>query len=603
MSDGVAGYEFTHLKDSVTMDFRLQHLLARAQHGHVKPATATTGADEVSVVAKVSDLKSFDSLPFVTTGAVVGDTAEDGTTIVTARVPVARLNQLRQHPSVLSLKAAQRLTPTLAQTTAEISARPGDLPAGSGVDGGRGVIVGIVDFGCDFAHLNFRTADGGTRLLCLWDQSSAGAGEGSFSFGTVFHPVDINDALTKPDPYEALGYGPDPSKPAHGTHVMDIAAGNGLGTGTPGVAPASDLIFVELASSDIPWGGKETVGASFGDSVQLLEALAFIFERAGDTPCSVNVSLGTNGGPHDGTTLVEQGVDRLLKQAPNRSVCIAASNSFADGIHAAGEVPVGGSHDIIWRILDGDFTHNELELWYPGTGALDVEILTPAGDSVGLLGPGQSATASDSGKVLLFVANRLHDPNNGDNAIGMFLSPDVPTGDWIIRLHNAQSTVIAYHAWIERDDNGQSSFVQPLDNSHTIGSISCGRKTIVVGSYDAHRSGQPLSGFSSAGPTRDSRDKPEVSAPGHEVLAAKSRSKTGVTRMSGTSMASPAVTGCVALLLAVARARGDDLTVDQIRDLVVSTARANPPAPGVKDPRYGEGRVSAAQMIEKLATP
>jgi subtilisin family serine protease len=355
-----------------------------------------------------------------------------------------------------------------------------------------------------------------------------------------------------------------------------------------------------VANTDIPWQGADVVGSSFGDSVQLLEALVYIFQNAGTAPCVVNVSLGTNGGPHDGTTLVEQGIDRLLIQAPDRAVCIAASNSFADGIHAAGTVPASGAHDLAWLIAPSDQTENELELWYDGDRRLSVELIRPDGQSVGTLAPGQSGTASQNGQVVLFAANRLGDPNNGDNTIGLFLSPIVPPGRWLLRLTSADGTEVPFHAWAERDDTGQSTFDQPLDNTRTIGSISCGRKSIVVGSYDAHKPATPLSWFSSAGPTRDGREKPEVSAPGHDVVAAAALSKTGTTCKSGTSMASPAVTGCVALLLAEAAARSRSLSIDEIRGIVVDTARSTPPAAGAWHDRYGAGRVTAGGMIARL---
>jgi subtilisin family serine protease len=110
----------------------------------------------------------------------------------------------------------------------------------------------------------------------------------------------------------------------------------------------------------------------------------------------------------------------------------------------------------------------------------------------------------------------------------------------------------------------------------------------------------PLSFFSSAGPTRDGREKPDVSAPGHEVLAAKSRTGTGVVRKSGTSMAAPATAGLVALVLAEARARGLNLTIDQTRKVVIDAARRNPP-PGTKwHERYGIGRVSATAAVQAV---
>ncbi|MGI8683641.1 MAG: S8 family serine peptidase [Acidimicrobiales bacterium] len=600
-----ARYEFAPMTGpagsgkAVAMDPRLQKLVAFQRHGAQLRATATTQADEVPVVAKVTDVAGWEALSEVHVGVVVGDTAADGTTVVTARLPVSRLEEVRAQPFVVSLKAAQRLHRALAATTADSKARPADLPAGNKVKGGEGVVVGIVDSGCDFAHQNFVTTAGRTRLLKLWDQSGAGTGEGAFGYGRVFQPAQINAALPNADPYGALGYAPYLPGPAHGTHVMDIAAGNGRGSGVPGVAPNAGLIFVDMAADDVPWTGPDTVGASFGDSVQLLEALTFVFQAAGARPCSINVSLGTNGGPHDGTTLVEQGIDRLLTQAPNRSVVIAAGNSFNDGIHAAATVPKTGTFDLAWNIPAGDVTENELELWYPGSARLAVDLLAPDGTVVGSLAPGASGTVTGAGQVVVFAANRLGDPNNGDNMIGVFLSRRAPAGTWKLRLRSTTSKKVGFHAWIERDNSRPSSFPEPRDNSRSLGSVSCGKKSIAVGSYDAHKPGRPISFFTSAGPTRDDRQKPEVSAPGHDVIAAASRTRTGTARMSGTSMAAPAVTGAIALLLAEAKARKVSLTVDEIRAAVIETVQGNPPDAGAWDPRYGFGRISAAGMVPR----
>jgi subtilisin family serine protease len=127
-------------------------------------------------------------------------------------------------------------------------------------------------------------------------------------------------------------------KGSHGTHVTDIAAGNGAGSGVPGVAPEADIAFVHPALSDISWSGEGVVGVFFGDSVQQPEAVKFLFDEAADRPCVVNISLGTNGGPHDGSSLVEKGLDLLIAERPNRSVVIAAGNAFAAHSRTGGGV-------------------------------------------------------------------------------------------------------------------------------------------------------------------------------------------------------------------------------------------------------------------------
>ena len=136
----------------------------------------------------------------------------------------------------------------------------------------------------------------------------------------------------------------------------------------------------------------------------------------------------------------------------------------------------------------------------------------------------------------------------------------------------------------------------PADNSHSISSLGAGRNTIVAGAYDAHHPASAIYFESSSGPTRDGRQKPDLSAPGVAVVAAKARTPVTIA-YSGTSMAAPAVTGVVALLLAEVAARGQMIGGDDIRGLLLSTVRSNTATAGAWDPRFGVGRISAADVI------
>lgn len=609
----IAGVAWQALKKHVVaineaMDPRLQVALARAKMGMPRRALASSASSEIPVIAKVSDVAAWEALSEVRIGANLGSAA-DGSTLVTGRIPVTRIEAVRQQPFILSLKASQPVRPALAETTREIGVRPALLPAGVAPSGGKGVVIGIVDFGCDFAHRNFRESDGSSRVEILWHQAGVPTPASPLGYGRLFTKADIDAALTKQNPYSALGYGPRPDTPfergSHGTHVMDIAAGNGRGSGVAGCAPEADIIFVEVAAGDIEWSGPKAVGQSFGDSVQVIEAVKFVFDRAGNRPCVVNLSLGTNGGPHDGTTLVEQGLDALVRGGPNRAVVIAASNSQADGIHAQGSVPANGSHDLQWQTHGSD-AGQEMEIWLPGAARVAVELIAPDGTSLGIAEPGTNLPIGTDQELAVFIVNRLNEPNNHDNLIDIFIAGGISGGVWIARLHSRGNAAAPFHGWIERFDGAQSSFVQREDR-FTLGSISCGHETIVVGSYDAHKAALSLSYFSSCGPTRDNRQKPEVSAPGHAVLAARSRTGNGVIDKSGTSMAAPAVTGLLALLLAEARRRNVDLESAKIRDLLIRSARQNPPgiSGGQWHERYGQGRVSAAalQLLDEIARP
>lgn len=586
------------------MDPKLQRVLDRRQRGLRTLATGSSSADEIGVIALVSDRDAWRDLSEVREGAELAQ-LDGGDWLVTGRIPMSRIEIVRRTQGLKSLKAAQPLWPCLKATVEDIKAAPSALPPAQRSSGGAGVIIGIIDSGADFAHQNFQNSDGSTRIAALWDQNGALSPDSPFGYGQRYDSGEINAALKARNPYAALGYGPAPDTlfdhGAHGTHVMDIACGNGRGSGVSGVAPEADIVFVDLAASDIAWVGEEVVGSEFGDSIQMLEALRFIFNEAGDQPCVVNISLGTNGGPHDGSSWVEITIDAMVQEKPGRAVVIAASNSFADDIHATGDVRQGDSADLRWVIPTNAVSQSELEVWYSGEDRFSVELIAPDGTSIGPI-PSDSNTRvrGNDGKVLFLVSNRLNDPSNGDNVIGVFVDEKVPGGEWTIRLHGDQVSDGNFHAWIERNDPSQSSFATLNNNTNTLGSISCGQLSIAVGSYDAHKQGRPISFFSSAGPTRDGREKPEISAPGHAVLAAHSRTKTGVTRKSGTSMAAPAVTGAIALLLAEATARRIRLSASDIRNILSRTSQHNPPPGRAWDDRFGSGRVDVAAALAEF---
>ena len=590
-----AGLTTLPWKVDTSMDPRLQLAVANTRCGKPGVAMASTTSDEIAVIARVKSVSEWQELSDVIPGSTLGATP-DGTWIVTARVPVTSVEAVRNQSTVVSLKASQPVHPALTATLPAMQVA--QLSAQVQPDGGSGVVIGIVDFGCDFAHLNLRNhdQDRSSRVLTLWHQGAPALPASPFGYGRKYDKADIDAALKAANPYQALGYGPiaDPNG-THGTHVADIAAGNGLGSAQPGVAPKADIVFVEAATSDIAWYGVEAVNQTFGDSVQLLEAARFIFDTAGDRPCVCNLSLGTNGGPHDGTSLVEQGLDALTREKENRAIVIAAGNSQRHNIHTKGTVPKDGQHDIV--LTQVPECGGEFELWYPGARQLEVTLIAPDGTAFGPVGPGNNLPVGSAGQIAVFISGRMNDPNNHDNVIGIWIAEGLPGLDFTIRLRSLNNEDVDYHAWIERNDYKQAFFAQPV-SAYTLGSISTGHETIVVGSYDAHKAAFPLSDFSSCGPTRDGRQKPEVSAPGHAVVAARSRTGNGVIRKSGTSMAAPAVTGLIALIFAEAKRNGQSLSVAALRQKLLAFAAVNPPviAAGGWDARYGNGRAIGASI-------
>jgi hypothetical protein len=113
-------------------------------------------------------------------------------------------------------------------------------------------------------------------------------------------------------------------------HVTGIAAGNGRSGGPTGIAPEADLVFVHLTTLD---QGDDKV--ELADSATLLEAIDFVRRVAGARPWVVNLSMGQTGDPHDGTTLVEQGLDAALTEAPGRAIVQSTGNYWDARLHSS----------------------------------------------------------------------------------------------------------------------------------------------------------------------------------------------------------------------------------------------------------------------------
>ena len=528
--------------------------------------------------------------------------------VATCRLRRDRILEVRRHPAVRSLKAPEIITPDpsgpapRAEDATGEGARPSDRrrPPGLGATG-RGVVVAAADWGCDVGHPAFRQPDGRTRLAALWDQSAPYDGANRYGYGAVHERAAIDVALASADPYAALGLHPGRADRAgtgaHGTHVLDIAAGNGRGGGPVGLAPQAELVFVHLDT-----GGMSRL-ATLGDSVTVLEAVDFVARAAGNRPWVLNASLGTHGGPHDGRTLCEMGLDRALDEAPGRAVVQSCGNYYRQGAHASGQLRPGQRRTLRFVVDAADVTPNEVEVWYPGRDAFAVTLRGPDGVRVGPVRLGERAEVRVGGRLAGRLYHRTRDPNNHDQHVNLFLYPQAPAGRWAITLDGEDVVDGRYHAWIERDatcPGCQSRFVGPdVDPGFTTNSICNGLRTIGVGAYDAHDPARPLGPFSSQGPTRDGRTKPDLLAPGVGVLAARSAapgvrvSEALPTRKSGTSMAAPHVTGAVALMF---EAAARPLAIAETRRTLLGSA--TPAPPGLSPWRVGSGYLDVESAIK-----
>jgi len=445
---------------------------------------------------------------------------------------------------------------------------------------GRGIVIGVVDWGFDFRHPDFRKPDGSSRIVALWDQRGGKLPKSPdpYGYGIVHTREAINKALAEKDPYAALVYHPadaDTGNGCHGTHVASIAAGTG-GDGRPvGIAPEADLVFVHNA----PWDGLE--GGKLGDSVTLLEAIDFIARTAAGRPWVINLSMGRHGEQHDGTTLIEQGLDAAVRAAAGRAICMSAGNYYNKRTHASGHLRPTQKRSLAWIVNEQNPSdYNQLEVWYSWQDKFDVSVQSPDGSIQAQARLGEKVKLISGGKEIGNLYHRAQEPNTLDHHVTIYLYKTAPAGEWSVTLAGADVIHGNYHSWIEREvscPKCQSHFkTEDADPTSTTGTICNGRRTIAVGAHDPHHSDHRIGAFSSVGPTRDGRLKPDLCAPGVSVLAARSARREHpdetplTTRMSGTSMASPFVAGaCACAFQAAVR----PLRIEETHNLLLGSAQ------------------------------
>lgn len=150
----------------------------------------------------------------------------------------------------------------------------------------------------------------------------------------------------------------------------------------------------------------------------------------------------------------------------------------------------------------------------------------------------------------------------------------IVNGDWV------QSNAV-------RSLDGNSGFDSMSHSSLAKNVLSVGAVNDVVAGY-AGPGSVAMSSFSSWGPADDGRIKPDVVANGVDLWSASSTTNIAYTGLSGTSMASPNVTGSLGLLIQHYEAThaGEDMRAATLKALVIHTADECGAASG---PDYAHG--------------
>lgn len=507
--------------------------------------------------------------------------------IATVDLPFEAIGPVSALPNIVYIEAARKMNPQLDVSVPETGAsalRSGSPPEWRG-NTGRNVIVGIVDTGIDLAHADFKDPAGKSRVLFLWDQAAAsGSPPPGFSYGNECRREVI----------DAAGC-PESDTNGHGTHVAGIAAGNGAATGNDqpayryiGMAPEADLIVVRT----------DYTNDNILDGIAYIQAKAAALGR----PSVINLSLGSDTGPHDGTLNYERGLDRA--SGPGRVIVASAGNAADAGLHASGSAAPSGTP--VGFTVPAGTTEAVVDLWYAGADQFNVSVDNGAGCAApGPVTPGNIASFSlPCGLIDIYSSDPL-EAVNGDREIYINLrngaSPLSP-GVWNVTLSGTAIANGRFDAWLFTDSR-TGAFTTNVDPGMTLNSSASATETISVAAYVAKNAWTSLAGpesntliagdiapFSSRGPRRPcskpakcpSIQKPEIAAPGTAIFSSLSAAMPspdpdwvdpdGVhIAFGGTSMAAPHVTGAVALLLQGSPA----LTPGEIKSILAGNSKVD----------------------------
>lgn len=538
-------------------------------------ASALRSADEnIHAIVRLCDEADLDRLAAdygVAFNVVTGNLA-------TAVIPMRSLVAFAEDADVENVDAGNtvRAMTDLAREYSQVDALHRGLPDFPRSFTGKGVLIGVIDTGFDFMHPAFRDAEGNSRIIHVWDQSGRNGNTPSMGYGVVFDTPELIRSAAH-----------DVSRDTHGTHVAAIAASSA--DVYKGMAPESDIVVVATDKSESG----------------IIDALAYLLDYAEKEkkPMAINLSMGTVIGFKDGTDPIASMIDELLDKSGKKCLmAIAAGNEGHRNSTIVTEAEGQG------EVINTSFTppshmREHIFIGCSTTSPFQVRLSLAGGDGVAF----ETSIRSDASESVshenitgekdysLVSLSPMKDADGLQRGVSINLYAPLKQGQkWYLSVTGEAGKYIACCDYGELD-NGL--------NATTMAATACGKIPISVGAYVSREKFTNLQGterasdwtvgerypLSGTGPTFDGRDKPDVLAPGAHIISAinnyaasynVNREDLAYTEvdalipgrtnywgaMCGTSMATPVVTGIMALWLQA----NPRLDFDHVRKLIGS---------------------------------
>lgn len=619
---------------------------ATIQEGYVYKKLSD-GSFCISALIKVQD-ESAVKQKLTAEGITVGTKAGN---IWTVQVPLNKVPDFTNTTGISYIQLDEPVFPALHM--ARKASRVDSVHMGYSLPmaySGKDVVMGVIDFGFDYNHPTFYdTTHSAYRVKKVWELGTNGTPPTGYAYGH-----ELIDSST------ILSQGTDNTVQTHGTSVAGIAAGSGVGSIITsdryrGMAYESEMVFVCVRRDSIEDQWMQSGFSDFIDGVNYI----LTYATAVGKPAVVNISWGSQSGPHDGTSLFNQACDNLT--GSGKIVVMSAGNDGQDKIHLSKTFT---STDTLLNTFvvfaPTHYRRTWIDIWGDTSKTFCASVTLyhngVAGNTTGyyciddLLHPHNLMAANGTDTCLIeFITASAEFNNKPRITVNIFnkgmdsIRVSIKGNDGKINLWNEYY----YYGFPNQFSSEFKSLgVSGHVNGNSISTVSdmgSAQSVLLIGAYASKISytdinGNPwsyngyvqngkLAPFSSRGPMIDGRIKPDIAAPGITIASAMSSYSTAhtptgddsssvisvvsgyqhpvtgndyyYTEFLGTSASSPAAAGIIALLLQA----NPNLDPEQVREVVRITAIEDGHTGNIPDAgnnNWGHGKINAYAAIKKV---
>lgn len=506
---------------------------------------------------------------------------------------------------------------------------------------GRGVLLAVLDSGITWDLEVFRKPDGSTRIRYLWDQTvpwdqtipgkqaasreqemlrnptlpqnqiapeeTGDTGYGrtpdGFPIGTEYTEEEINRVLNS-SVLERYGLIPSRDLTGHGTAVAGIAAGRSADGLYTGAAPEAELIIVKL-------GLPREEG--FPRTTEIMRGVTYALRKARqlNMPLVINLSFGNSYGSHDGSSLLERFLDNA-SEIGRTVICVGSGNEGAARGHFAGNITRDGRVEL----AVGNYEKSlNIQLWKNYSDVFRIRLQSPGGEEAELttnIQGGKYTLRLEQTRILVYLGEPL--PYAVAQEIYLEMIPVtggyIDAGIWTIRLEPVMTVTGQYYLYLPAGNGrGDSTGFYRSTPQMTLTVPSTAAKVITVGAYDpvydtyADFSGRGYADSTrTIGVTAAGLTKPDLVAPGVNIQAPDVYGS--FLPVTGTSFATPIVSGAAALLMEWGIVQGNDpfLYGEKIKAYLRKGARPLRGEREYPNDRVGYGRLCVADSLPQTGT-